>query len=847
MDNKTYGVELDLKVNKFKAKMQSALKSLDDVQKKYKSAANNFKQGFSINTDEAENKIRTLEDKMKQLQNELSSGKWKNSNIEDGLKDSISKMEQEIQEIKEALNNINLTPSGQAGAGAQSMFEKLKSGVSAFVSGAKDGLLQLGKIVGGAVLSGFKKLGNVIANLGKGAVNLAVKGFKKLGSAIVSAGKNLLGFNKNNNKMSGGIGQGIANLKKFALSLFGIQTAYRAVSKAASAYLSMDSQLSNSIQSTWAGLGSFLAPVLEYLVGLFQKFLAYANAVMKALTGINFVARANAKAMSNSASSANSANKALAGFDELNNINQDTSSSSGGDSGTISLPDVDTSKVEEFANKLKEMFQNGDYYGIGEIIGQKITDALAQIPWASIQEQAKNIATGIGQAINGFVAGLDWKVLGNTLAQGLNTAIIFLNTLVTTINFNSIGSSIATGLNTAVQNLNWAGLGQLLVAKWNIIFQTLAGFVTTFKWTDLGLKLATGFTSAWNSIDWVSMSTTVSEGIKGVLDTCMAFLENVDWEQVGKDIWNFLKSIDWKGIIQKLAMTLGELIAGIGLLLWGFIEDAVNSIKDYFSEKIEESGGDIVDGLYNGISEALENLGLWIYNNIFKPFIDGFKKVFGIHSPSTVMAEMGTFIIDGLKNGLLGIWDKVKTTFTNLKNNIVNTFTNIKTSVKNTMDSLKSSLKEIWDGIWNTIKGIINKIIGGVEKLCNTVIKGLNKIIEPLTKVGNSILKAVGIKNFSFSAIGEISLPRLKIGTDMVKEEGLAYLHAGEKVVPADVVKGGYSGESSNNEETNNLLRQLIELIDDKDLNVNIDGRDIGEASVNYIRKQSRIRGGSII
>jgi hypothetical protein len=36
-------------------------------------------------------------------------------------------------------------------------------------------------------------------------------------------------------------------------------------------------------------------------------------------------------------------------------------------------------------------------------------------------------------------------------------------------------------------------------------------------------------------------------------------------------------------------------------------------------------------------------------------------------------------------------------------------------------------------------------------------------------------------------------LPSLAIGTDYVKKDGMAILHKGEKVVPADVVKGGYT------------------------------------------------------
>lgn len=53
------------------------------------------------------------------------------------------------------------------------------------------------------------------------------------------------------------------------------------------------------------------------------------------------------------------------------------------------------------------------------------------------------------------------------------------------------------------------------------------------------------------------------------------------------------------------------------------------------------------------------------------------------------------------------------------------------------------------------------------------------------------IMKALGIANIA--AIAAAPLPSLAVGTDYVKSDGMAYLHRGEAVVPADVVGGGFS------------------------------------------------------
>ncbi|MBK6563772.1 MAG: hypothetical protein IPG18_00925 [Saprospiraceae bacterium] len=52
------------------------------------------------------------------------------------------------------------------------------------------------------------------------------------------------------------------------------------------------------------------------------------------------------------------------------------------------------------------------------------------------------------------------------------------------------------------------------------------------------------------------------------------------------------------------------------------------------------------------------------------------------------------------------------------------------------------------------------------------------------------LLKGLGLAQIA--AIASAPLPSLAIGTDYVKSDGLAQLHKGEAVVPADVVNGGF-------------------------------------------------------
>ena len=97
------------------------------------------------------------------------------------------------------------------------------------------------------------------------------------------------------------------------------------------------------------------------------------------------------------------------------------------------------------------------------------------------------------------------------------------------------------------------------------------------------------------------------------------------------------------------------LISGIGSML-GAIGEAVGKIigiigETLAPENLARIGGDLVKGLWNGIS----NLGGWILDKIggfANGIIDGVKGFFGIHSPSRVFADIGKWNMLGLARGI---------------------------------------------------------------------------------------------------------------------------------------------------------------------------------------------------
>lgn len=80
-----------------------------------------------------------------------------------------------------------------------------------------------------------------------------------------------------------------------------------------------------------------------------------------------------------------------------------------------------------------------------------------------------------------------------------------------------------------------------------------------------------------------------------------------------------------------------------------FKENLINGIKE-LPERIKEIGRNIVEGLKSGIKEKWDAMVEW-FTDLGSNLINGFKNVFGIHSPSTVFAGIGENMAKGLGVG----------------------------------------------------------------------------------------------------------------------------------------------------------------------------------------------------
>lgn len=610
--------------------------------------------------------------------------------------------------------------------------------------------------VGGAVSSVSGKIGKMI--------NFFSKGTKKIKDGFDSV------THKSNKFFDGNsVTSGLKKIMKYAFALFSIRGTYALLNSAANRWLSSSSaaaqQLSANIDYLKFAAGSALSPVIEYLVNLVYSLLKGIQKVAYALTGVNIFAKATASSMASTAKSAKEAAKSLAPFDELNVI--DFNKSSGGSGGAVG-PSLDLSKMDDTTNSILEAIKKGDWYGVGMEIGKKINEALEKIDWNPIKEKARQIATNIADLINGFVDGLDWSLVGRTVGEGINTGLTFVDTFLTRTNFENIGRSVGDFLNNSIKTLDWNLLGKTIADYFNMGIDTAYGFFKEFDFKTLGSSFSQSVNSMFENVEWDKLAQALSYKVKGVFDFLTGFIKDLDWKPIVDAIGEFLANIDWGGITTSIFESLGAATASLinlGEIIGNYIMEAFDGIGQFFDEAVEACGGDIVQGIFLGMLEALRVLGQWIIDNIFKPFINGFKDVFEIHSPSKVMEELGVNIIQGLFNGVKSLVGNV----IQIATDIWNGFTGALSGMANWVNStIIRPIANFFSNLYNNVIQIARNIYNGFTNAISNIANWVNsRIIQPVINTFRNLFNTVtsifsNIKNAISNALSNLNI-RIKL------------------------------------------------------------------------------------
>lgn len=208
--------------------------------------------------------------------------------------------------------------------------------------------------------------------------------------------------------------------------------------------------------------------------------------------------------------------------------------------------------------------------------------------------------------------------------------------------------------------------------------------------------------------------------------------------------------------------------AGLQLMLQ--LADGMISSLPHVLDAVLRIGSSIVEGLLSSIGSVFSSIGSWLNEHVFKPFVNGFKSLFGIHSPSTVMQTMGKFVVEGFINPIKElpgkVWNFLVSTVSkviqfgaDMKNKAIEAARTFKDNIVNGLKELPGKMKSVGDqlvkGLWNGITNVKDWILKKIKGFGKSVLDGIKSffgIKSPSRKtaeIGRFLVKglAVGLED----------------------------------------------------------------------------------------------------
>lgn len=199
--------------------------------------------------------------------------------------------------------------------------------------------------------------------------------------------------------------------------------------------------------------------------------------------------------------------------------------------------------------------------------------------------------------------------------------------------------------------------------------------------------------------------------------------------------------------------TIGAAFGGFAAFIGGIFKNAVADARKYIIKHFTEAGKFTWEGFKNGVVQSFKDIGTWIKAHIFKPFINGFKKAFGIHSPSTVMRTQGGYVISGLFNGMKAGLPAVLSWIAKLPGQTKERLGNAKTWLRGKGNAAITGLKNGWEAVREST------FLSRVKKIASQSFNAIGDIKSKVTPKGRDIISGMrtGLNNNWSSLSGILS------------------------------------------------------------------------------------------
>ena len=424
--------------------------------------------------------------------------------------------------------------------------------------------------------------------------------------------------------------------------------------------------------------------------------------------------------------------------------------------------------------------------------------------------------------------------------------------------FIALAAGVAT-VSKAFTAMDWKAIGQLyLVAGvFEVFMLTLVPFLHAIKDLDFetlsggtmliaGAFLALGgalalMTPFLKMLDWSSLLEFVvimgvMAGLIWVLQAFVNALKDLSTEQIYAGLillagglmaitvavgalLIILSAAIASGVGALAILALAGVLAVVALVIVSLAElvralgEAGEGIKKICEgiEGVIRAIGEVIMGIITAVAEGIATVVTAIADgitNILTPIMDFMNNVIDkvTELATTIVHEIGETIrtvIQTVGDVIIGIIDAIVNAIPNLLNSILNFCGNIGPAIENSVDAICRSITKL-----------VNFVVSAVEYMANLVIGAINKLSIQMP----DWVPGIGGQRWGFN-LSKIEIPRFvpqyETGTNYVPNDGLAYLHQGEAVVPKKY-NTPYQPDNSGMSNAIDRLAQQVARISDK-------------------------------
>ena len=371
----------------------------------------------------------------------------------------------------------------------------------------------------------------------------------------------------------------IKKVVKWGLALFSIRSAYNFIRGSVSTLSQSNEQIGTDIEYIRWALATAIKPIIEFIIGLAYQVLGIINSISMALFGVNLFANASAEAfqkqqekLKGSNKQAKELQKTLAGFDEMNIVQDSGATTSGGGGGGAKPQDIPdyTDDVEKAKDKVLNFWQdifdfwNKDWENFFGSIKGKWDSFFLGI--GLTVKGLYDVISGVGEILIGLF-GMIIGVLTGDFKMVKEMFGVFIDGIVNVLKglFEIIGGLLLTAFG-AIKGV----LLTLLEFVYNLVIKPI---INVFKgaWDTIvgGAKIA------WNGIK--SVFSAVASFFKSTFEGAWKAVKAVF--SVGGKIFDGIKD----GIVKAFVAVVNAIIKGINKIV-AVPFNAINGVLNFIKE-----------------------------------------------------------------------------------------------------------------------------------------------------------------------------------------------------------------------------------------------------------------------